>query len=92
MIQTYNILSLLLDYPTETLWDSRSEVLPALMAEGVLNEKALDRIQSFLNYVATFANARSWQPTATSSIPQRRQISISSTWSMVRAATADRPW
>ncbi len=61
MIQTYNILSLLLDYPTETLWDSRNEVLPALMAEGVLNEKALDRIRSFLNYVATFDNARCWQ-------------------------------
>ena len=61
MIQTYNILSLLLDYPTETLWDNRNEVLPALMAEGVLNEKALDRIRSFLNYVATFDNARSWQ-------------------------------
>ena len=61
MIQTYNILSLLLDYPTAELWNSREEVLPALTAEGVLSVKALGSVRSFLDYVATFADARSWQ-------------------------------
>ena len=61
MIQTYNILSLLLDYPTAELWNSRDEVLPVLTAEGVLSEKVLDGVRSFLDYVATFADARSWQ-------------------------------
>ena len=61
MIQTYNILSLLLDYPTQQLWDSRGEVLPVLKAEGVLNGNMLDRVRSFLDYVTAFTDARSWQ-------------------------------
>lgn len=61
MIQTYNMLSLLLDYPTAELWDSRDEVVPALQAEGVLNDDALSRVKTFLDYVVSFADARSWQ-------------------------------
>ena len=61
MIQTYNILSLLLDYPTETLWDNRNDILPTLTADDVLGEDALRSVRTFLDYVATFANARSWQ-------------------------------
>lgn len=61
MIQTYNILSLLLDYPTAELWNSRGEVLPVLTAEGVLSDKVLDGVRSFLDYVATFVDVRSWQ-------------------------------
>lgn len=61
MIQTYNILSLLLDYPTQQLWDSRGEVLPVLKAEGVLNGNMFDRVRSFLDYVTAFTDARSWQ-------------------------------
>ena len=54
MIQTYNILSLLLDYPTETLWDNRNDILPTLTADDVLGEDALRSVQTFLDYVATF--------------------------------------
>ena len=61
MIQTYNILSLLLDYPTQQLWGSRGEVLPVLKAEGVLNGNMFDRVRSFLDYVTAFTDARSWQ-------------------------------
>lgn len=61
MIQTYNILSLLLDYPTAELWDSRSEAVPALQAEGILSREALGRVRTFLDYVASFADLRSWQ-------------------------------
>lgn len=61
MIQTYNMLSLLLDYPTAELWDSRDEVVPALQTEGVLNDDALSRVKTFLDYVVSFADARSWQ-------------------------------
>jgi nitrate reductase delta subunit len=61
MIQTYNILSLLLDYPTAELWDSRADILPALRAEGVLSEALLSKVETFLGYVASFADARSWQ-------------------------------
>ena len=61
MIQTYNILSLLLDYPTETLWDNRNDILPTLTADDVLGEDALRSVRTFLDYVATFDNARSWQ-------------------------------
>ena len=61
MIQTYNILSLLLDYPTAELWNSRDEVLPVLKAEGVLNGNMLDSVRSFLDYVTAFTDARSWQ-------------------------------
>lgn len=61
MIQTYNILSLLLDYPTAELWDCREEVLPAFTTEGVLSEKALGSVRSFLDYVAMFTDVRSWQ-------------------------------
>ena len=48
MIQTYNILSLLLDYPTAELWDSRADMLPALRAEGVLSEASLGKGETFL--------------------------------------------
>lgn len=61
MIQTYNILSLLLDYPSSELWDSRGEAMPALRAEGILGEEAMDRVRTFLDYVASFADLRSWQ-------------------------------
>ena len=61
MIQTYNILSLLLDYPTAELWDSRADILPALRAEGVLSEALLSKVETFLGYVSAFADARSWQ-------------------------------
>ena len=61
MIQTYNILSLLLDYPTAELWNSRDEVLPVLTAEGVLSGNMLDSVRSFLDYVTAFTEARSWQ-------------------------------
>ena len=61
MIQTYNILSLLLDYPTETLWDNRNDILPTLTADDVLGEDALRSVQTFLDYVSAFANSRSWQ-------------------------------
>lgn len=61
MIQTYNILSLLLDYPTAELWDSRTDILPALRAEGVLSVALLSKVETFLGYVASFADARSWQ-------------------------------
>ena len=61
MIQTYNMLSLLLDYPTAELWDSRADILPALRAEGVLSEASLSKVETFLGYVASFADARSWQ-------------------------------
>ena len=61
MIQTYNILSLLLDYPTQQLWGSRGEVLPVLKAEGVRNGNMFDRVRSFLDYVTAFTDARSWQ-------------------------------
>ena len=54
MIQTYNILSLLLDYPTETLWDNRNDILPTLTADDVLGEDALRSVRTFLDYVATF--------------------------------------
>lgn len=61
MIQTYNILSLLLDYPTETLWDNRNDILPKLTADDVLGEDALRSVRTFLDYVSAFANSRSWQ-------------------------------
>ena len=60
MIQTYNILSLLLDYPTAELWDSRADILPALRAEGVLSEALLSKVETFLGYVASFADAQEY--------------------------------
>lgn len=61
MIKTFNILSLLLDYPSAELHDNLSEVLPALKAEAVLGDDALAQVETFLAYARTFATLRDWQ-------------------------------
>lgn len=61
MIKTYNILSLLLDYPSVELWESRSEIMPVLRDEKILSVKSLAKVETFLNYVSSFPDVRSWQ-------------------------------
>lgn len=61
MIRTFNILSLLLDYPSQELRQSLAEVLPALQQEAVLSEEALNEVRTFLSYTQSFKTLRDWQ-------------------------------
>lgn len=61
MIKTYNILSILLDYPTQALWDSLNEVKPLLMDGGLLTPEDQKAVDMFLAYVRGFNDLRSWQ-------------------------------
>lgn len=61
MIKTFNILSLLLDYPTQELRNSLEAVLPALKAEAVLSDAAMKQVAAFLAYAKGFSSLRDWQ-------------------------------
>lgn len=61
MIKTYNILSVLLDYPSQELWESLAEAKPLLTDDGLLTEENLAAVDQFLGYVHGFSDLRSWQ-------------------------------
>lgn len=61
MIKTYNILSVLLDYPSQDLWESLAEAKPLLADEGLLSAEDLSAVDKFLDYVHGFKDLRSWQ-------------------------------
>lgn len=61
MIKTYNILSVLLDYPSQELWESLSEAKPLLADDGLLSDESLAAVDQFLSYVHGFSDLRSWQ-------------------------------
>lgn len=61
MIKTFNILSLLLDYPSEELRASLDDVLPALRDEAVLGDDAIEGVGRFLDYARQFATLHDWQ-------------------------------
>lgn len=61
MIQTYNILSLLLDYPTEELQAHLDEARDIVAKEGVIDATAMSWLDEFLAYVHGFASLLDWQ-------------------------------
>lgn len=66
MIQTYNILSLLLDYPTQELRDNLPRIDGIIRTEQVLSEDSRQLLQSFLDYASAFPSLREWQAAYTS--------------------------
>lgn len=61
MIKTYNILSVLLDYPSKDLWESLAEAKPLLTADGMLSKTDLSAVDRFLDYAHGFPDLHSWQ-------------------------------
>lgn len=65
MQKTYNILSLLLDYPTAELRDSLPQVAAAVAEEALLGEEATALLRQFLGYAGAFGSLREWQSSYT---------------------------
>ena len=66
MIRTYNIISLLLDYPTAELRSSLSYIYNIVRDDGVLGDTDLQLLRTFLDYANDFVSVREWQAAYTS--------------------------
>ena len=61
MRQTYNILSLLLDYPTQELRDNLARIPAIIREECVFTADEQCLLQQFMEYAASFPSLRDWQ-------------------------------
>ncbi len=61
MNKTYNIIALLLDYPSQEMKDALPSVLPTVLEEGILQEQQVGLLQKFMDYANTFPTLRDWQ-------------------------------
>ena len=61
MIKTYRILSSLLDYPEQELWENLGEVEPLVKAEGITETGPESPLGTFLSWARGFKSLREWQ-------------------------------
>ena len=61
MVRTFNIISSLLDYPSDELKDSLDEGMASIDEEGILNESQTALLEQFVVYAKAFASLRDWQ-------------------------------
>ena len=61
MIKTYRILSSLLDYPGQELWENLGEVEPLVKAEGITETGPESPLGTFLSWARGFKSLREWQ-------------------------------
>ncbi len=60
MQNVFKIISLLLDYPDAELHQAIPEIVPEMTADGSLNERELEALKQFVNYIAPKSLAE-WQ-------------------------------
>ena len=61
MIKTYRILSSLLDYPEQELWENLGEVEPLVAADGITETGPESPLGTFLSWARGFKSLREWQ-------------------------------
>ena len=60
MIKTYRILSSLLDYPEQELWENLGEVEPLVAADGITETGPESPLGTFLSWARGFKSLREW--------------------------------
>lgn len=61
MFKTYNIISVLLDYPSQELFDSLPEVMDETVGDGLLFDEDLQLMKNFVDYASSFKTLHDWQ-------------------------------
>lgn len=60
MLQTYHLLSLLIDLPTDSTRAALTTLMDDVVGESLLSDESLETLNEFVEYAASFATTDEW--------------------------------